>query len=474
MKDKLNSDVNGVDWQAIFVERHVLGRQVSNGINDILSEQKGRLTKAEDIVSRGYDTKDALLENLNVEDTADDVLARRYYSDVVLGLLHRNLAIQTWVKLLKGEDVSLDKALAGFDLFVLHGRKGDYDEVSIALDNIAELFRQENLAHVEMNKRSKAEALAKCLRKHNLVGIKSDVDGNYHNMQNNFLGIALQDADHPSLPLISVAIYCCVAQRVGLDAQPCGFPFHVLAIIKPLQGLDIGGHSLPDGQLGSPIYMDPFRSALEIPVDSLQAQLQALGISASDHAAYLDASSTAEIVRRAAKNIITSVQSLPRNGATNRLSTTDSFPETDGAFYSSLWALTILAEGDRDRADTQRAQFLPYIVQRIENQYPVDISLIDKFIAPLFPHLAEHHEISHAISLMRDSDAAAPQEVKERTLQSGSVLFKIGQHFKHKRYGYFAVIIGWDVECLAGEAWISRMGVDQLSRGKHQSFYHVK
>ncbi len=380
------------------------------------------------------------------------------------------------MKLSRGEITSLEKALASFDLFVLHGGKGDDTEISATLDNIAEHFRQEVPGHAEMNTRGKARALAGYLKMHNLVGIQCNVDENYHNMQNNFLGIALHNVNHESLPLISVAIYCCVAQRLGLDAQPCGFPFHVLAIIKPPTGLNVVGRILPTGQFGDPIYMDPFRSASETLVDNLKSQLEALGITPDNHAAYLGSSSTAEIVRRSAKNIITSVQTLPRNEGVNRLSiAAETIPEMDGAFYSSLWALTILAEGDRDRADAQRAQFLPYIVQRLESHFPMDVSLIEKFIAPLCPTPAQHHEILNAIRAMRDSDAAAPREVKTRTREaSTSVLFKIGQHFKHKRYGYFAVISGWDVECLAGEAWISRMGVDQLSRGKHQSFYHVK
>lgn len=475
MRDKFNGDVNKVDWKGIFAERHNLGRQVSDGISDILSEQKGRLAKAENIVSKGYDVKDALLQNLSVEDSAEDVLARRYYSDVVLGLLHRNMALQEWVKLSKGEDVPLERALVGFDLFVLHSRTGDCDEISNALDNIAELFRQEVPGHVEMNTRDKARALAGYLRMHDLVGIKCNIDENYHNLQNNFMGIALQGADHPSLPLISVAIYCCVAQRLDLDAQPCGFPFHVLAIVKPREGLDVVGQRLPERQFGDPIYMDPFRSASETLVDSLKLQLETLGIAPSDQSSYLGCSGIPEIVRRSAKNIITSVQTLSRNEGVSRLSTTDPTPEMDGAFYSSLWALTILAEGDRNTTETLRAQFLPYIVQRIESHFPMDVLLIEKFITPLLSNLPQHQEIFNAIRAMRDSDARAPREVKARTTEtSGSVPFKVGQHFKHKRYGYFAVITGWDVECLAGEAWISRMGVDRLSRGKHQSFYHVR
>jgi len=39
------------------------------------------------------------------------------------------MAIKEWVRLKDGETVSLERALVAFDMFVLHGRQGDFDEV---------------------------------------------------------------------------------------------------------------------------------------------------------------------------------------------------------------------------------------------------------------------------------------------------------------------------------------------------------
>ena len=41
------------------------------------------------------------------------------------------------------------------------------------------------------------------------------------------------------------------------------------------------------------------------------------------------------------------------------------------------------------------------------------------------------------------------------------------------RYAYKCVIYGWDSECKMSDAWVIQMGVDVLSRGKHQPFYNV-
>lgn len=54
----------------------------------------------------------------------------RYYSDAVLGFLHRKMAIEEWVKLKDGQSVPLERALAAFDMLVLHEREGDFDDVS--------------------------------------------------------------------------------------------------------------------------------------------------------------------------------------------------------------------------------------------------------------------------------------------------------------------------------------------------------
>jgi F-box protein 21 len=54
----------------------------------------------------------------------------RYYSDSVLGCLHRTRAIEQWSKLKFGEDVPLEGALGAFDMYLLRDREGDIDEVS--------------------------------------------------------------------------------------------------------------------------------------------------------------------------------------------------------------------------------------------------------------------------------------------------------------------------------------------------------
>ena len=472
IQEKFDGPVAKVDWKQTLAERHKIDRTVSEGIDSILTSQISRIEKTESIIRYGYDVKDTILRHLHVNDDAADVLARRFYSDAVLGTLHRTMAIKEWVRIKDGEEVSLEKALTAFDMFVLHGRKGDFDEVSAHLDKLAEDVRTDNPGIEDRTPRQKAIAVAEHLRLQNLMGITPGA-AEYHDLQNNFMGIALQDDNHSSLPLISVAIYCCVAQRLGLNAQPCGFPLHVHAIIKPDAGYDLNGRAVENEIEQRPMYMDPFRSSTETDVSDLKAQLNALGTPLSYHAALLDASSIEAIVRRTAKNIITSVQTLPRHHGGRPISSPLSFPETQSAFYAALWALILLPEGNRHEAGIQRARYLHFLVERLERQTLTDVGLMEEHILPSIEDVNQHQGLLVTIRAIRAADHK-PKQVKDRSLGTRkNVQYRVGQVFHHKRYHYTAVITGWDVECALDADWMNQMNIHALSRGQHQSFYHV-
>ena len=320
----------------------------------------------------------------------------------------------------------------------------------------------------DMSERKKATIIAAHMRMHNLTGVRSD--DRYRDLQNNFIGIALQDEDHPSLPLISVAIYCCVAQRLGLDAQPCAFPFHVYAVVTPSGDRDLDGNFISAREKGlapPPMYMDPFRTGVEVPVSDLQSQLIAMGVSEIDHALLLCKAPKDELVRRTARNIVASVQMIPRSPS-NRL-----LPEMDNAFYAALWVQLLLTDGTSVTVDASQAQYLTHLLGQMENNFPMDVGLIEEYVLPFIQSSDEAAELRDMMAAMRSADTM-PITIKRRTPETAkSVQYRIGQVFQHKRYHYFAMITGWDAKCEADEDWMSHMGVHQLSRGRHQSFYHA-
>jgi len=230
--------------------------------------------------------------------------------------------------------------------------------------------------------------------------------------------------------------------------------------------------------------MDPFTTDQETSVRDLLARLQDVTGAKTSNPLLLDASPTAEVILRTSRNILYSVQTLHRNavranghGGPDHLSSMFSFPDMESAFYSALWASLLFgrpADGDGPVETTvQRRNYLPHIVEHFETHFPTDITLIEKHIVPLFQNPADSAQLRESVRLVRVVDSL-PKQVKPRTMEiCHQVRHKIGQVFRHKRYDYKAVIIGWDVECGANEQWMAQMRVHELAQGRHQSFYHV-
>jgi len=55
-------------------------------------------------------------------------------------------------------------------------------------------------------------------------------------------------------------------------------------------------------------------------------------------------------------------------------------------------------------------------------------------------------------------------------MSTTTVLYKVGQLVKHKRYGYRGVIVDVDPECLADESWYQ---MNQTQPDRKQPWYHV-
>lgn len=343
-------------------------------------------------------------------------------------------------------------------------------QVSARLDSLARSVLDETPEFIDLTSRQKARTVASYLKERILAGIKND--GHYYDLQTNFIGLALQGKDHPTLPLIYVAIYCCVAQRLGLRAQPCGFPFHVLAIIKPVEGFDMDGKAIHSPEEAKAMYMDPFRSIHEVPVSDLQNRLAAMGLPMSEREALLGSSSTIDIILRTARNIINAIKT-PSRLHTSLASLGPSPINSASAFYGAHWALLLLPENTSVINGIQRARYLPHVMKPLRDQFFMDVGLAELYILPILRSLRPFMPIRDTISLIRASESE-PKIAKRRSQANRTkVKYRIGQVFSHIRYHYQAVIIGWDVECGASEEWISHMSVDNLDHGRRQSFYQV-
>ena len=77
VESRLSKGVLDTDWKKMFADRYTIDRSIARDVGGILASQRNRIEKAERIMGHGYDAKDMLLRNLNVDDEAEDVLARR-------------------------------------------------------------------------------------------------------------------------------------------------------------------------------------------------------------------------------------------------------------------------------------------------------------------------------------------------------------------------------------------------------------
>ncbi|KAI6787653.1 hypothetical protein KC360_g9152 [Hortaea werneckii] len=565
LKEKLSLPPAQTPWRQLFAARRRTDTEAADLFEALLLTQQERYARMERIANWGYDVKDLLLGIVDgTPEDAEDVLARRYHANAILGSIHRMTAVEKWMRLQRQQMVRLEEVLGAYDLFVLAGRRGDLSDIDREFDRIAENIRLRDPDFDELSVRRKAEQIAKYLRSEKLVGNPNEE--NYHALRNNFISMALFEEPHTSLPLQSVAIYCAVARRLGVNARPSNYPHHVHAVIEapPTHTLDgkprpITHPPRPDNDDQPPdetaiMHMDPWRSSTETPRSDLLTRLIQMGIPPSHHPHCLAATSNLEIALRTGRNLMNSVseaRDLAHTGISTTI-TTPPVPDIDAAWYSMLWSMFILGESSAASALHRRRQILPYLIEHYQAHFPEDLGLIERIVPPLLEGQREWHVLLHLITTARKADRnrrapcyrAGPREpvgrgggeegvergIEQSSSSSASVssppdpsssssfasapsgpqnpnlpstgaeraqgedqregggggssrgddannttavTWKIGTYFRHKRYRYAGIVIGWDTSCGAEPAWIEQMRVDDLPRGRHQPFFNV-
>ncbi|RMZ00614.1 hypothetical protein D0860_07927 [Hortaea werneckii] len=550
LKEKLSLPPAQTPWRQLFAQRRRIDAEAADLFEALLLTRQERYARMERIANWGYDVKDLLLGIVDgTPDDAEDVLARRYHANAILGSIHRMTAVEKWMRLQRQQMVRLEEVLGAYDLFVLAGRRGDLSDIDREFDRIAENIRLRDPDFDQLSVRRKAEQIAKYLRSEKLVGNPNEE--NYHALRNNFISMALFEEPHTSLPLQSVAIYCAIARRLGVNARPSNYPHHVHAVIEAPSTHTLDGKPRPITHPPRPdnddqppdetevMHMDPWRSSTETPRSDLLTRLIQMGIPASHHQHCLAATSNLEIALRTGRNLMNSVseaRDLAHTGVPNP-STSPPVPDIDAAWYSMLWSMFILGESSAASALHRRRQILPYLIEHYQAHFPEDLGLIERIVPPLLEGQREWHVLLHLITTARKADrnkrapyyrragirervdgdveeglekgdgesssasassspAPGPQNpvppptgsggrVRGRSddagggggvdgvVDSAAVTWKIGTYFRHKRYRYAGIVIGWDTSCGAEPAWIEQMRVDDLPRGRHQPFFNV-
>ncbi|RKF62210.1 putative f-box domain-containing protein [Erysiphe neolycopersici] len=484
IQEKLCGPTDLVDWRSLYCYRKMVDLKTTDLLDSILQKQTNRISKYEAIAKFGYDAKETLLRHIQVEENAHDVLARRYYANSVLDYIHRILALDEWQKLLDNKSVAIERALGCFDLFILQDRSGDLSEISEIIDEIAECFRRQYLSIDNLTPRAKVMALVEFMGRYNFTGTISNWP--YQRIQSYYIGLYLQDPKCSPIPLISVAIFCAISRRINLDAHCCGIPDYLYVIVFPRPGETLDAKELKDGELdGEPIYLDPYRFLQEVPIQVLRQNISYFVLNPSLHMRYLSDMSTASVVQRMSKTIMATVNNLRarnENFRADRHSLTQSTfstTELEKAHYSALWADFLFANrSSQQTSEVQQSHLVPIILERYERYYPMDASLIEKHILPFYNNPRNsrsnqtYNQIVETLRDLRNADQTPKMIRLRRPPANQNVRYKIGQVFRHKRYYYIGVIIGWDLE---GENfdWAFTNDARSLLLGIYQSFYNV-
>lgn len=464
------------DWRQLFLQRENNDIEAALVFKDLLSVQHKRLHRMRDIAEKGQDVQDLLL-NLRdrTPDEAEDVLARRWHADAILRMMHRSRAIEVWRRFRMGNDVSTEEALCAFDMFVLANNLGDFSAVERRFDSIAQSIRDRNAGFDDKTVRQKALLIAGYLWSEGLVGMPALMpdEANYHALRNNFMTLALLSPTHASLPLQSVAIYCAVARRCGVIATPSNFPRHVHAVVQAPPDQTLDGQPKTTNTGPELLHVDTWQEPHQLYEDQLRLRLLQTGIPAQDHDRQLGPADGRDTLIRASRNILVSVNNarLEHEGGDAPPNEQRYAPDPAAAQYAAFWAMFLLVDSN-DAPAPQRSEFLQVLLQQFHHQFPEDFALFQTWVLPMLEGSPGYGRMEDFIQDIVEDDST-PKEQKLRAEQIGEVQYRVGHYFEHRHYSYKGLILGWDARCEAGPAWIERMQVDNLPRGRRQPFYKI-
>lgn len=352
---------------------------------------------------------------------------------------------------------SLEKSLAAFDMFVLYDQRGDLDEVSRILvatdvhsdtriqqtsqllDKYAEIFKNSQPDWEQKSTRQRALALNQWIRSSNLAGLRNQ-QLDYRNLRNCFIGQALRDPKHESIPIISCAIYCSIAERVSLQAECFLAPVCVHVVVTAPNGYDLDmNRSDSEHQM----YLDPFGTDGDVPVDRLEHLVSHADMSI---ASLRNSGTVLAISTRTAHNIQASYAAGSRRAdplAMSRLIHGHAAVNRQLARYATHWALLVLQTPFTRTWVDQRTQLL----QQILHDWPEDEWIMSQYVLMQGQRTGsdvamQHMEMFVMNQVRRTERSHAVALQSELTAEMVAPL-RLGQVFTHTRYQWTGAIVGF-------------------------------
>ncbi|BFZ56327.1 hypothetical protein PYCC9005_003372 [Savitreella phatthalungensis] len=265
-----------------------------------------------------------------------------------------------------------------------------------------------------------------------------------------FLGPVIEN-HVPSIPINMVAIFCAVADALGFDAKPVSFPGKMLAVFTPKPA------PASSNSIVEKLYVSPWDGHAIYTREDLLVTMRNSGLAIDHLDAELTGCSPVALVTRCARNIFDRIE----RGAVS----SQGMP----ALYAALTALRM----GGSRGPLAETQFSALVAIH----FPYDIPLWEADLAESLP--PAEADANTPLPDWQDTflrtrlNDVAVRTPKRRHEQPREILHTVGTVFRHRLFGYYGVITGWDAFCDQTENWIVQMRVDSLPYGRYQPFYHV-
>lgn len=249
-----------------------------------------------------------------------------------------------------------------------------------------------------------------------------------------------------TLPILLVYVLVAVGARLGIIIEPIGWPGTVMA-------LAIGTHrgfgrrnAEEDGDgeavtFEEPIYFSPYTESFANR-DELSRRLDDMPLPTPLHHLHLEPASSRDMVARCARNLLQghSEQQYPERWSNSdsllammaALCALHATGSSTGIVASSRFALAILAE------------------------HPLDVALLKRIAGTSGQRATTEHavmsrELQRIFALREADDGQSPTPRYET--RPALVRYRIGQVFRHHRYGYTAIItVSISIRCFPSPA----------------------
>ncbi|KAG8717550.1 hypothetical protein FRC09_014101 [Ceratobasidium sp. 395] len=426
---------------------------------------------------RGKENDTEAGEEVDARDVGNDWIQRRWWAKQILGTISRTEAVNTLARIFHGEQLSpVDfKSARDFEdgLKALSGLMGaNTSEISHNYDNLAAECGRKlvedgvciDSARVEFDLKQFSSGVCTWMRSQ---GFRKAVgDSQYYDLMNHFPH-RFMTTNRCTLPISLVCTFVAIVSRLGFPAAPVAFPGHVhawialptyqLAEFEPFQPETDWEEDTPTQRLHVDVFhsdVDPFLAS-----DLMRRALDQLEVPGEQQPMLMRPSAISEMILRAANNILHSVTRIHMqvNGHAHS-------DMRNTALYASAMTLLIARPQSADAA-----RFIAPIVSVAKEQFPLDgDTVLPQLLSMIVERDAGRTFAVHfrtALGILRMSDVKVKSRTKER--------WWVGMVFRHARYNYVGVILGWDSECAATEQWIREAEVDTLPRGRMQPFYNV-